>query len=301
MTEREKKELTEIFGQGIIFDANAEDFTTFKTGGIISAVVFPSNKKEIETLYEFSKNIPVRFIGCGSNLLISDYGYDGILAVTRGISGISYSDQLILSYSGTKISSLLGWCIKNCLSGFEFLAGIPGTIGGALINNAGAKDKSISDTIEMVEYLDTDGNWRNEKKDEILWKYRYSQLKEKAFFVFSSTLKTGGKASEDIIKNTVSTIMRQRKKTQPLEYPSAGSVFKNPPGLFAGRIIEEAGLKGYRIGNAMVSEKHANFIINTGKASSTDIWNLIKLIQETIKTRYNIMFEPEIEFIGRFD
>lgn len=300
MNDAEKKLLEEYFRKNVMFDVPAECFTSFKTGGILSAVVFPENRDEIEFLFDLSrKGMPVRFIGKGSNVLISDSGFDGIIAVTKRISGINCYQNYVSVLCGTKISSLINYCIKNGLSGFEFLSGIPGTIGGALMNNAGTKDRSISHLVLSVEYMDKSGNWQNKKRDHIAWQYRYSGLKDETFFVFSATLMAEKGDSSEIIK-MVKEIMKRRRKTQPLEYPSAGSVFKNPHGYYAGKLIEDAGLKGLRIGGAMISEKHANFIVNTGNASSSEIWGLIKHIQETINHRYNILLEPEIEFIGRF-
>ncbi|MCM8788524.1 MAG: UDP-N-acetylmuramate dehydrogenase [Candidatus Omnitrophica bacterium] len=295
-----KKMLESAFGKSIIFDAPGGDFTTFKTGGPLSAVVFPSRKEEIEFLFELEKKgTEVKFIGRGSNLLISDHGFDGVIAATGKLSDVCLYENFVSGYCGTKISSLIGFCIMRSRGGLEFLSGIPGTIGGALINNAGIKETNISDVVEQIQYMDKGGNWIRSNKIEIAWNYRYSQLKEKAFFVLSCTLRTE-RNNREKIKENISAILKQRKEKQPLEYPSAGSVFKNPEGLFAGKLIEEAGLKGFRIGGAMVSEKHANFIINTGNATSSDIWNLMKYIQEKVNNRYNIFLKPEIELIGRF-
>ncbi|MCM8765141.1 MAG: UDP-N-acetylmuramate dehydrogenase [Candidatus Omnitrophica bacterium] len=300
MNDSVKKMLENTFGKRVVFDTSAKDFTTFKTGGPLSAVVFPSRKEEIEFLFELEKKgTEVKFIGRGSNLLISDHGFDGVIAATGKLSDVCLYENFVSGYCGTKISSLIGFCIMRSRGGLEFLSGIPGTIGGALINNAGIKETNISDVVEQIQYMDKGGNWIRSNKIEIAWNYRYSQLKEKAFFVLSCTLRTE-RNNREKIKENISAILKQRKEKQPLEYPSAGSVFKNPEGLFAGKLIEEAGLKGSRIGGAMISEKHANFIINTGNASSLDIWNLMKFIQEKVNNRYNILLKPEIELIGRF-
>ncbi|MCM8817487.1 MAG: UDP-N-acetylmuramate dehydrogenase [Candidatus Omnitrophica bacterium] len=301
MNEMIKNLLKDTFKDNVVFDVSAKDFTTFKTGGILSAVVFPSDKTHIELLFElWQKGIPVKFVGCGSNLLISDEGFDGIIAVTKKFSGIDYTKDNISVCCGTKISSLIKFCIDKNIAGFEFLAGIPGTIGGALVNNAGTKEKSISQVVLNVEYIDKKGFWQKEKKNNFVWEYRYSSLKNEAFFIFSTSLITEKGAAGEI-KKKVSQIMKKRIQTQPLQYPSAGSVFKNPPGFFAGKLIQDAGLKGLKIGGAMVSEKHANFIVNIKNASSTDVWNLIRHIQQTIRNRYNISLDLEIETVGRFE
>ncbi|HOL35128.1 MAG TPA: UDP-N-acetylmuramate dehydrogenase, partial [bacterium] len=279
----DKNTLMKIFKDRVLFDVSAKSLTSFKTGGILPVVVFPSNKQEIEFLLSLEKNgIPVKFLGAGSNVLVSDYGFDGIIASTKNFSGVEYQDGVLNTLAGTRTNSVIGYCIKNQLTGLEFLAGIPGSIGGCLIMNAGTKNKSISDVVGVVEYINHDGEWINEKKENLLWKYRYSQIKEKSFFISSCTLKVED-GDADIIKQTIANIMQKRKTSQPLEYPSAGSVFKNPSGHYAGRLIEQTGLKGFRIGDAVVSEKHANFIVNLGKATSSDIWKIICHIQETVK------------------
>lgn len=289
------------FGEKVIFNVSAKKFTTFKTGGILSAVVFPSDKKHIEFLFDLlQRGVSIKFIGCGSNLLICDDGFDGIIAITREISRIEYYANHLIVLAGTKISTFLKFCINNNIIGFEFLAGIPGTIGGSLINNAGTKDNNISQLVLTVEYMDKNGLWQRKRGNDIIWRYRYSELKNNAFFIFSANV-MAEKGNGEELKKKVLEIMKKRKETQPLQYPSAGSVFKNPQGFFAGKLIEDAGFKGFKIGGAMVSEKHANFIINTGNASSQDIWNLMKHIQQTIRNRYNITLEPEIETIGRFE
>jgi len=301
MSDSEKKLIQDYFGRQASFNVYAKDFTTFKTGGPVSAVVYPCEKKDIEFLFNLKKNtgIIVKFVGNGSNILVSDHGFDGVIAFTKNFSHIECEDEIVSAFSGAKLNKVIGFCIEKGLSGLEFLTGIPGTLGGALIMNAGTKTMSISDIVLSVEFMDHDGKWCREKREQIAWKYRYSQLKEKAFFILSATMKVKkGNAQE--IKKTISEIMEQRKHSQPLEYPSAGSVFKNPEGFFAGALIEQAGLKGYCEGKAKISEKHANFIVNTGNASSTDIWKLMRYIQQTIKNKYNITLEPEIELIGRF-
>jgi len=296
----DKKILVNIFGDRISFDVPAKCFTSFKTGGILPVVVFPLNKQEIEFLYSLKQaGIAVKFLGAGSNILVSDEGFDGIIASTKNLSGIEELEGFLNVLAGTRVNSLIGYCVKNNLAGLEFLTGIPGTIGGCLIMNAGTKQKSISDAVKIVEYMNHEGIWLKENKKNLLWKYRHSQLKEKSFFIFSCSLKTEA-GNRETIRRIIADTMQKRKTSQPLEYPSAGSVFKNPPDGFAGKLIEDAGLKGYRIGDAAVSEKHANFIINLGSATSSDIWKIICHIQETVKKQYNINLETEIEIVGRF-
>jgi len=295
-----KKQIEGIFGERAVFNASARKFTTFKTGGSVAVIVFPSTEKEIDFLFDLNKDgVCVKFIGCGSNILISDDGFDGIIAITRNFSSIEYSDNFLRIFSGVELKKVLGFCVKNTLQNLEFLAGIPGTVGGSIIGNAGANNKSISDVIHSIRFLDKNGFWCEKRKDDIIWGYRYSDLRRYAFFVEWARIFVE-KGDRKIIKENIKDIMKKRIQNQPLGYPSAGCVFKNPPGNFAGMLIENSGLKGFRIGDAEVSNKHANFIINLGNATSLDIWKIMVHIQSTIKKKYNIDLEPEIELIGRF-
>ncbi len=295
-----RKKIEDVFENRAIFNIPAKEFTTFRTGGPVEVVVFPANKEEVDFLFELTRGgICVKFIGCGSNILVSDQGFDGIIAVTRNFSGIRYSDNLLHVFSGTKLGNLLGFCVANNLQGLEFLAGIPGTAGGAVIANAGTNARSIFEIVHSVRFLDKNGMWCEKRKNEIDWGYRHSDLKTSAFFI-ESTKMIAEKGDRKAIKEKIKLTMKQRMQSQPLEYPSAGCVFKNPSGGFAGKLIENAGLKGLRFGEAEISSKHANFIVNLGNANSLDIWKLMVHIKNTIREKYNIELEPEIELIGRF-
>ncbi|MGC8805887.1 MAG: UDP-N-acetylmuramate dehydrogenase, partial [Candidatus Ratteibacteria bacterium] len=233
----DKGTLIKIFKDRVLFDISAKSLTSFKTGGILPVVVFPSKKQEIEFLLNLKKEgISIKFLGAGSNVLVSDDGFDGIIASTKNFSGVKYQDGVLSALAGTKVNNVIGYCVRNHLTGLEFLAGIPGTIGGCLIMNAGIKNKSISDVVGIVEYMNYEGKWIKEKKENLLWKYRYSQLKEKSFFIFSCTLKVEV-GNKDTIRQSIANIMQKRRISQPLEYPSAGSVFKNPPDHYAGKLI----------------------------------------------------------------
>ncbi len=295
-----KKQMKDLFADRVIFDMSAKEFTTFKTGGEVSAVVFPKTKNEIDFLFDLYKNgIPVRFLGCGSNVLVSDEGFNGIIAITKHFSNIKRSNSLLEIASGTKISDLLKFCIEHNIQGLEFLAGIPGTIGGCVIVNAGTNNTSAGQIVNSVLVLDKNGIWREKTKKEINWAYRHSDLKNDVFFLASARV-FAEKGRKEAIKQKINCAIKKRRRDQPLGYPSAGCVFKNPPGFFAGMLIEKAGLKGFRVGEAEISPKHANFIVNRGKARSLDIWKIIIHIQNIIKKTYNIEMELEIEPIGRF-
>ncbi|MCL5408675.1 MAG: UDP-N-acetylmuramate dehydrogenase [Candidatus Omnitrophica bacterium] len=296
-----KDELKENFKDRVFFEFPASEITSFKTGGKISILLFPLDKKDIETLYNLEKqhNVPVKFLGRGSNVLISDKGYNGILAMTENFSKLSLENENVYAESGVKISGFLSFCMDNNLKNMEFLTGIPGSIGGAIIMNAGTKDLFISSITDKINFLDKKGGWVEKNVSEIITGYRMSSLKEEAFFIVSAIFKLErGNSGE--IKQKMKEIMKTRMNIQPLEHPSAGSIFKNPPGFFAGKLIEDAGLKGTKTGGVEISEKHANFIINTGNANSSDVYELIMNVKEKIFSKYGIILEPEIEFIGDF-
>jgi UDP-N-acetylmuramate dehydrogenase len=297
--EKIKKYLKKIFEKRIFFDCEASKITSFKTGGKISILLFPENKGDIESLYHIQNqyNIPVKFLGHGSNVLISDKGYNGIIALTEKFSDISFENRNVYVQSGVKINTFLKFLINNNLKNGEFMSGIPGSIGGVVIMNAGTKDRFISSIISRVDIFDRKGNWIEKNISQIKTEYRTSSLKEDAFFIYSVlfNLEPGNSVE---IKLKMKEMMNYRINTQPLGYPSAGSVFKNPEGFSAGKLIEDAGLKGTKIGDAKISEKHANFIINTGKATSSDIYSLIQIVKEKIFQKYGIILETEIELIG---
>ena len=296
-----KKILATIFKDEFKENYPLSEFTTFKTGGKADFIVFPKNIEETKEILKISNDfaLPVLILGKGSNILISDKGFKGIVLCTLKLNQIEILNEKIISEPGVKLSTLLNVSFKKKLSGLEFLIGIPGTVGGAVLMNAGLKEKWISGKIEKVEVIDKKNlDTITLSKNEILFGYRKSGLEN--YFIWKTHFKLEKNLPEKI-KKKLQFYIREKIKKQPLFLPSAGSIFKNPEGKFAGELIEKCGLKGYKIGNVKISEKHANFILNLGNATSSQIYQLIKLIQNQVKKRYNIELEPEIKIIGEFE
>jgi len=293
-------ELKKALGERAKENFPLHPYTSFKTGGKGKIVVFPLNKIEIEKIFSLCEKYKeeVLILGKGTNVLISDYGFDGVIISTLFLNKIRKEKNSVICECGVLISHLLSFCIKNNLGGIEFLSGIPGTIGGAVVSNTGLKKKWIGEKVEWVEVYDRkEKKFKVLKKDKIEFSYRNSNLKNK--FVMNVCLKLEEKKKEKIIEEIRNFIYERRKK-QPLGEKSAGSIFKNPEGYYAGKIIEECGLKGLCIGDACISKKHANFIINKGKAKSSEIYKVMKVIEEKVKDKFGIELVPEIKIIGKF-
>lgn len=279
----------------VIKDEPMSRHTTFKIGGPARMFVQPRSQAAavfvLETLYK--AGVAPLVIGNGSNLLVSDSGIDRVV-VKLGSSSCECVGDTVRADAGAPLVSLAKCALSNSLSGIEFLYGIPGSVGGAVVMNAGAYGGEISDVLVETTYFSRDGKVLKLDAASHEFAYRNSVFKkEPERIILSSTFKLkGGDASE--IKKNMDELMSRRREKQPLEYPSAGSVFKRPPGHFAGALIEKCGLKGYRIGGAEVSEKHAGFIINKGNATCDDVLGLIDYIKETVLKNTGVELECEI-------
>ena len=274
-------------------------YTTYRVGGIAKLIVYPYSSTSLISLLKYlnDNNIEYKVIGKGSNLIFSSKVYDGVIIILDKLRNMEINDNVIDVEAGYNIIKLANDTAKLGLSGLEFAAGIPGTIGGGVFMNAGAYLSSFSDIVKSVTFLDKTFNIKTFTNDELNYSYRNSILKENNYIVLSAKLELTPK-NPDEIKNIIDDRRQRRIESQPLEYPSAGSVFRNPEGDYAGRLIEEAGLKGKKVGGAMVSTKHANFIINENNATGEDIKELIKLIEKTIKDKYNIDLVLEQELVN---
>ncbi len=276
--------------------------TTFRTGGPAKYFYKVSSIEDlIKVLDECNdKKIKYTIIGNGSNLLVSDLGYDGaIIQIYDKFDKISVSGNIIKAEAGALLSKIAAVARNNGLTGMEFASGIPGTLGGAVVMNAGAYGGEMQDLIESVDVL-SDGMVRRYTCEEMKFGYRKSILTEnKGMVVTGATIRLMPADKEEISKR-MRELNRQRTLKQPLEYPSAGSTFKRPEGHFAGKLIMDSGLSGYKIGGAMVSPKHCGFVINTGDATSQDIYNLIIEIREKVYRTYGVSLEPEVRIIGDF-
>ena len=278
------------------------DYTTFRIGGNALFSALPSSAEELTALIRELHRIgaaPVWFIGRGSNLLVPDEGVNGFVIFTWGLSEVRIEGDTLIADAGVGLNALCRMAQNESLTGLEFAYGIPGTVGGGVFMNAGAYGGEIRDVCLWVEYLDEEGNVHKLSRNELAFDYRksiFSSHPEWCILRAAFELKKGrAKAIEEKMEELIG----RRKEKQPLEYPSAGSVFRRPEGAFAGTLIEQCGLKGTRIGGAEVSTKHAGFIVNRGGATCADVLALIEKIQQTVYERTGYMLEPEIRELGK--
>ena len=277
-----------------ISNALIKDYTTYKLAGVVKAIYFPD---DISELKELLKNLQGKYkvIGNGSNLIISSK-YDGVLIKLEKFDKLSIDGTMVRAGCGYNLSKLSSECMKRGLSGLEFAFGIPATIGGAVCQNAGAYGKQMASVVQGVNVLDENYNILYLSLDDLKFGYRDSVFKHRKLICLEVFLKLKEGNILDIKEKMVSNSLLRREK-QPLEYPSAGSVFRNPPLMSAGKLIEDAGLKGTKVGDAMVSLKHANFIVNLGKAKGEDVIELINLIKKTVYEKTGVLLECEQEII----
>lgn len=280
-----------------ISNAKIKKYTTYKLEGEIKAIYFPGDILELKNLiYDLKKrNIRYKVLGNGSNLIISN-SYDGVLIKLSKFDKLDIDGNMVSVGAGYDLSKLALKCAKKNLSGIEFAFGIPATVGGAIYQNAGAYGFNMASIVRKVKVLDNNFNVFSLSKDEMKFGYRDSILKNKDYICLEVTLELK-KDTYDKIRLRMEKNMNLRKEKQPINYPSAGSVFRNPNNLSAGRLIEEAGLKGLKVGGAMISLKHANFIVNLGCANAENVIKLIKIIQDKVKENTGILLETEQEIL----
>ena len=276
--------------------------TTFKIGGNAQALIKVTNNEGLIDILKKCKEseIPVFILGKGSNLLVSDNGIDGIVIKLDGVFNQIklLDDETICCGAGVSLAKLCSYACEHGLSGLEFAWGIPGSVGGAVYMNAGAYGGEMKDVIQSCTHIDTNNTAGTLNAEQMDLSYRHSIYSENNYVITSVTLNLK-KDSPVEIRNRMNDYMNRRKNKQPVEFPSAGSVFKRPEGYFAGALIQEADLKGKQIGDAQVSEKHAGFIINKGNATCNDVLELVKCIQNKVKENTGIDLECEIKPIGR--
>ena len=263
--------------------------TTYRTGGTCKYVAFPDNIDNLIKLLNFLKNnnIPHKIFGNGSNILASDNDYNGVIIKLNKLNKQEFKKGILYVEAGCSMIQISDKYSKMGYYGLDFACGIPGTVGGAIYMNAGAYLKAIGDVVVEVTYLDENNSLKTIKKKNMKLGYRTSIFKTKPWTIISAKLKLKKGNKEEII-DLLSDRMRRRSSTQPLNYPSAGSVFRNPTDNYAGHLIEECGLKGKKKGDACISEKHANFIVNKNEATSNDIKYLMELAKKEVKKKYNI-------------
>ncbi len=277
--------------------------TTFKVGGPCSVLVKIDEVKQLQKLLPFliEEKIPYFFLGNGSNLLVSDKGYEGVvITYAQALSNdVKVDGDRIAAGGGVLLSKVAKKALDEGLTGFEFAAGIPGTVGGAMVMNAGAYDGEMKQVVESVEVVDTKGDLRILSCKEMEFGYRTSILKREPFIVTKVTFRLV-KGDKNVIKEKMDDLAGRRREKQPLEYPSAGSTFKRPEGHFAGKLIMDAGLRGYQVGGAKVSDKHCGFVVNAGGATADDVHRLMEDVIKKVQEEFQVTLEPEVIRLGEF-
>lgn len=275
--------------------------TSFRTGGPAEVFIKAESTENIISAIDIAKKYNKQYIitGNGSNILVKDGGIDGIVInIGNEMSKIKCDGTKIYAQAGAMLSALATAAADEELTGLEFASGIPGTVGGAVFMNAGAYDGEIKDVIEYADVIDSEGNTHRLIKDELELSYRHSVIAEKNMIVVGAMFNLNKGIKKDITDKMADFAKRRRDK-QPLNYPSAGSTFKRPEGYFAGKLIEDSGLKGKTVGGAQVSEKHAGFVVNIGNATSSDIITLMEFCIETVYNKFGVKLEPEVRILGK--
>ena len=300
-------EIIEHLGQivseeNILLNESMSRHTTFRTGGPASLFIKPKDVEQLQQIMRLvrSLELPYFVVGNGSNLLVSDEGFEGVVISLERFDELKLQgDSTIFAGAGVLNSSIASFARDNSLTGFEFAAGIPGTIGGAMIMNAGAYGGEMKLITREVTVLDPKGEILTLDNETMEFGYRTSAIKGRGHIVLS-VLMDLEKGDKEAITEQMKELALKRKEKQPLEYPSAGSTFKRPEGHFAGKLIEDAGLRGFSVGDAQVSEKHCGFVVNKGNATSADIYRLILEVQKKVFESSGITLEPEVIMVGRF-
>lgn len=293
----------EILGtENVLINEPMSRHTTFRIGGNADYFLTPENEEQLKKLliYIKTEKIPYFILGNGSNLLVGDKGIRGaVICLYKKMDKVEAEGEFLTAQCGALLSKTASVAMKAQLTGFEFASGIPGTVGGAVYMNAGAYGFELKDIIDKVRYIDSDGEIKELSGTDERFGYRKSPFTDSECVVIGCRFKLKKGSLEDI-KEMTRDFTTRRVTKQPLDKPSAGSVFKRPEGYFAGALIEEANLKGHTIGGAQVSEKHAGFIINTGTATARDVLDLIEYIKETVLKCSGVELEPEIKTVGEF-
>ena len=297
------EELKNILGdEGVKVEEAMSRHTSFKVGGNAQIFVEPGDEEALQRLLKFinAEKINYYIIGNGSNMLVSDKGYKGIIiSMLKFTSPSLIENESITISAGKTLKELTELACENSLSGLEFAYGIPGSVGGAVFMNAGAYDGEIKEVLDKVKVMDKEGNVLSLNAGELDLSYRHSNIEEKGYIVLEAKFNLK-KADKSAIWEKMQELMARRIDKQPLNFPSAGSTFKRPEGYFAGKLIDDAGLRGYSIGGAKVSYKHCGFIVNADKASAEDVYALISYVRLKVKEKFDVELEPELRVLGEF-
>lgn len=279
-----------------------KNHTTFRVGGPADCMVIIQNAQQLQSVLKYLHKIelPYYVMGNGSNLLVGDKGYRGvIIKLEDGMSEVTVVGNRVIAQAGASLAKVARVAMENGLTGFEFAAGIPGTVGGGVIMNAGAYDGEMKMVVDTVTVVNPEGETMTLSNSTMEFGYRTSAIKNQKFVVTECTflLQPGNKEE---IKAKMDDLAARRREKQPLEFPSAGSTFKRPEGHFAGKLIMDAGLRGFSVGGAQVSEKHCGFVINKGEATAADIKTLMEQVQEEVYRQFSVRLEPEVIMLGEF-
>ena len=295
--------LIDILGpEAVLVDELMKKHTTFRIGGPADYYVLPKTIEEVKKVTTLCKEaeIPYYVLGNGSNLLVSDEGYRGvIIQLYRNMNQIEVEGTTIRAQVGALLSQIAGEALRHSLTGFEFAAGIPGTLGGAVVMNAGAYGGEMKDVLQEVTALSKEGEVKVLTREELDLGYRTSVIGREGYIALEAViaLKDG---QEDEIRSTMEDLKERRTTKQPLEYPSAGSTFKRPEGYFAGKLIQDTGLRGFSVGGAQVSGKHCGFVINKDNATAKDVIELMREVSDRVEAKFGVPLEPEVKKLGDF-
>ena len=300
MNQEIKKMFCELLGRDhVLTDEPMKQHTTFKIGGPADYFLVPETGEEVGEIIKICRktDTPYFILGNGSNLLVGDGGYRGaVIQVYRNMSAVTVEGTTITAQAGALLSAVAAAAKNASLTGFEFAGGIPGTVGGAAVMNAGAYGGEMKDVLVEVTVMDAEGKIFTISAEKLELGYRTSVIKKAGYIVLEAKIRLK-EGDQEAIRERMKELTIQRTTKQPLEYPSAGSTFKRPEGYFAGKLIDDAGLRGYRVGGAMVSEKHCGFVINYDNATATDVINLMKDVQAKVKEKFDVQLEPEVRII----
>lgn len=297
------EDLCQLLSEDRVFtDEPMSRHTTFRIGGPADYFTVPANAREIKALIRLCKKaeVPYYILGNGSNLLVGDKGYRGvIIQIYKNMNQVYTEGNRIYAQSGALLSKIAAEALNQSLEGFAFASGIPGTLGGAVMMNAGAYGKEMKHVLESAAVLTDEGQFLAIPVEELELGYRTSIISRKGYVVLEAVIRLE-KGDAEAIRADMEILRQKRVTKQPLEYPSAGSTFKRPAGYYAGKLIEDAGLRGFTLGNAQVSEKHCGFVINRGEATAEEIVRLMEQVADRVEAMSGVRLEPEVKMIGEF-
>ena len=298
-----RKMFCDLLGEDRVFTEEAmSQHTTFKIGGPADYFLMPDKGEDVGRVIKIckEKEIPYFILGNGSNLLVGDGGYRGaVIQIYRNMSSVTVEGNEITAQAGALLSAVAAAAKNASLTGFEFAGGIPGTIGGAVVMNAGAYGGEMKDVLTEVTVMNAEGDIFTLPTEELELGYRTSIIKTAGYIVLEAKIRLK-EGDPEVIRETMKDLTIRRTNKQPLEYPSAGSTFKRPEGYFAGKLIMDSGLAGYQVGGAQVSEKHCGFVINAGDATARDVRTLMDNVRDIVYKKYGVTLEPEVKFLGEF-